>query len=119
MTNSTDIAATPGAQTAPGAEPAPRSGSLSALRLPQLQALASELGISGTGRMRKVDLLSAIRAHQAGLPVPTTAAATGTRAPRRGTAPAGEPTTEVVPEPGRVAAPAAPEPVAVVEQAPP
>ncbi|WP_337061673.1 transcription termination factor Rho [Kineococcus sp. G2] len=62
MTDTTDIAATDGA-AAPR-----RTGSLSALRLPQLQALAAELGISGTGRMRKVDLLAAIREHQAAVP---------------------------------------------------
>ncbi len=41
-------------------------GSLSALRLPQLQAIAHELGISGTARMRKSDLLEAIRTRQQG-----------------------------------------------------
>ncbi|PID53082.1 MAG: hypothetical protein CSB46_10190, partial [Micrococcales bacterium] len=39
-------------------------------KLPQLQAIASELGVKGSGRMRKNDLLEAIRAHQAGLPQP-------------------------------------------------
>jgi transcription termination factor Rho len=43
-------------------------GRLSALRLPELQAMASELGISGTARMRKSDLLEAIRARQNGAP---------------------------------------------------
>ncbi len=38
-----------------------RSGALSALRLPELQALAGELGIKGTGKMRKGDLVTAIR----------------------------------------------------------
>ncbi|HEX5511912.1 MAG TPA: transcription termination factor Rho, partial [Actinomycetales bacterium] len=41
-----------------------RKVALSAMRLPQLQALASELGVKGTGRMRKSDLLEAIRAKQ-------------------------------------------------------
>ncbi|WP_380170102.1 transcription termination factor Rho [Kineococcus sp. DHX-1] len=62
MTDTTDIAAIDGSSEAP----ARRTGSLSALRLPQLQALASELGITGTGRMRKVDLLAAIREHESG-----------------------------------------------------
>ncbi|WP_432487577.1 transcription termination factor Rho [Kineococcus sp. SYSU DK018] len=66
MTDTTDIAAPDGA--AADASAPRRTGSLSALRLPQLQALAAELGISGTGRMRKVDLLAAIREHQAAVP---------------------------------------------------
>src|SRR3954467_10372237 len=34
--------------------------------LPELQRLAAELGISGTGRMRKGDLVAAISARQVG-----------------------------------------------------
>src|SRR4029453_3234902 len=34
--------------------------------LPELQRLAGELGISGTGRMRKGDLVAAISARQGG-----------------------------------------------------
>ncbi|GAB2682553.1 transcription termination factor Rho [Thalassiella azotivora] len=71
MTDTTDTAlpgtdATPtGAST--GAEAAPaRRVALSAMRLPQLQALAHELGVTGTARMRKSDLLEAIRAKQGG-----------------------------------------------------
>ncbi|MFB9375431.1 transcription termination factor Rho [Kineococcus gynurae] len=112
MTDTTDISADAGT-AAPR-----RTGSLSALRLPQLQALAAELGISGTGRMRKVDLLAAIRDHQAGVPsrpaAPAAAApvdtapadaapVTGTdapteapaRRPRRASAPVGAPAAEV------------------------
>ncbi len=53
------------------AEPAARSGgsragSLSSLRLPELQAVAAQLGISGTARMRKSDLIAAITARQNG-----------------------------------------------------
>ncbi|WP_034224895.1 Rho termination factor N-terminal domain-containing protein, partial [Actinotalea ferrariae] len=47
----------PDAASAPGT----RSGALSTLRLPELQALAAELGVPGTTGMRKSDLLSAIR----------------------------------------------------------
>jgi len=43
-----------------------RSGSLSSLRLPELQAVAVQLGISGTARMRKSDLVAAITARQNG-----------------------------------------------------
>ncbi|NIZ92472.1 transcription termination factor Rho [Kineococcus rubinsiae] len=66
MTNTTELAATDSPTAA--ATAARAAGSLSALRLPQLQSLAAELGIPGTGRMRKVDLLAAIRDHQSGLP---------------------------------------------------
>ncbi|WP_062201240.1 transcription termination factor Rho [Demequina salsinemoris] len=37
------------------------TAALSAMKLPQLQALAAELGVSGTARMRKSDLVEAIR----------------------------------------------------------
>jgi transcription termination factor Rho len=57
----------------------PRTGSLSALRLPELQAVAAQLGISGTGRMRKSDLIEAIKARESG----------GGAAPAADTAPAG------------------------------
>jgi len=53
-------------------------GSLSTLRLTELQALASQLGITGTARMRKSDLVEAIRANQEGLPSARTAAAEST-----------------------------------------
>ncbi|WP_225753716.1 transcription termination factor Rho [Actinotalea sp. Marseille-Q4924] len=46
--------------------PAQRSGALSTLRLPELQALAAELGVTGTKGMRKSDLLSAIRERREG-----------------------------------------------------
>jgi transcription termination factor Rho len=56
-----------------------RTGSLSTLRLPELQAVAAQLGISGTARMRKSDLVEAIKARQSG----------GGAAPAAETAPAG------------------------------
>jgi len=43
-----------------------RGASISALRLPELQALASELGVKGTSKMRKGDLVEAISAARAG-----------------------------------------------------
>ncbi|CAN7298467.1 transcription termination factor Rho [Pseudarthrobacter oxydans] len=58
------------------AAPAKSSG-LAGLKLAQLQALASQLGISGGSRMRKGDLVSAISAHRAGTPM--------TKAPVRAT----------------------------------
>ena len=41
-------------------------GGLAGLKLAQLKALASQLGISGSSRMRKSDLVEAISAHQRG-----------------------------------------------------
>ena len=49
-----------------GAETPRRSGALSAMRLAQLQSLASSMGITGTTKMRKSDLVAAIRAQQSG-----------------------------------------------------
>ena len=60
-----------------------RSGSLSSLRLAELQALASSMGLSGTTKMRKSDLIEAIRARQSG-------AGVSTQAPERAAAPAAE-----------------------------
>ena len=42
------------------------SAALGAMKLAQLQALAVQLGVKGTSRMRKGDVLAAIRAHQSG-----------------------------------------------------
>ncbi|MDN4479129.1 transcription termination factor Rho [Demequina sp. SYSU T00039] len=38
-----------------------QTATLTAMKLPQLQALAAELGVSGTARMRKKDLIEAIK----------------------------------------------------------
>ncbi|WP_062523058.1 transcription termination factor Rho [Demequina silvatica] len=38
-----------------------QTATLTAMKLPQLQALAAELGVSGTARMRKKDLIDAIK----------------------------------------------------------
>ena len=47
-----------------------RPTGLSAKRLPELQAIASQLGITGTGRMRKSDLIAAIGARRSGASAP-------------------------------------------------
>ncbi|NAZ82026.1 transcription termination factor Rho [Kineococcus sp. R8] len=117
MTNTTELAATDGATAAP---PASRpAGSLSALRLPQLQALAAELGIPGTGRMRKVDLLAAIRDHQSGLPQRNgaPAEAPATRAPQpKAAQPEAAPAASAPQSPAPESAPApAAEPTATSE----
>ena len=44
----------------------PKSSGLAGLKLAQLQALASQLGITGGSRMRKGDLVAAISNHQRG-----------------------------------------------------
>jgi transcription termination factor Rho len=61
--------AAPAQATAPGETPARRrraGGGLAAMVLPELQALAASLGITGTARMRKSQLISAIQERQNG-----------------------------------------------------
>ncbi|MBO1266913.1 transcription termination factor Rho [Arthrobacter cavernae] len=61
-----------------------KSSGLAGLKLAQLQALASQLGISGGSRMRKGDLVTAISAHRAGsttAKAPAKATATASKAP--------------------------------------
>ncbi|MFJ4658434.1 transcription termination factor Rho [Nocardia sp. NPDC088792] len=61
-----------------------RSG-LTGMLLPQLRALAGELGIRGTSGMRKGDLIAAIKENQAGAAKPVTEAkATRTRTDAKG-----------------------------------
>ena len=55
---------------ASGDEKPRRSGALTAMRLAELQGLASSMGISGTAKMRKGDLIEVIRARQSGTDVP-------------------------------------------------
>ncbi|MGH3319390.1 MAG: transcription termination factor Rho [Streptosporangiaceae bacterium] len=47
-----------------GRRPSGSGGGLASMRLPELQALASSLGVSGTGRMRKSQLIQAIQEKQ-------------------------------------------------------
>ncbi|MFD8529141.1 transcription termination factor Rho [Streptosporangium canum] len=121
--------------TRAAARPRRRSGTgLSAMVLPELQAMASGLGISGTGRMRKSQLIAAIQEKQGVSPesAPAPAPAAVKEAPPA-PAVAAEPVAErparsrrersrpaVAAEPVAEQAPAAPEPVAaaapVVEQ---
>ncbi len=56
---------TPSTPSPPVASAAPRGG-LSSLLLPELQSLASDLGITGTAKLRKSALIEAITAHQNG-----------------------------------------------------
>ncbi|MPV39214.1 hypothetical protein GB881_19640, partial [Georgenia subflava] len=60
------------------------------MRLPELQAVATELGLKGTAKMRKSDLIAAIREARGSAPAngagrtrtPKAAPAEGERAPR-------------------------------------
>jgi transcription termination factor Rho len=83
---------------------------LSTLRLPQLQAVASQLGISGTGRMRKSELLEAIQIRQNGGSPAAASAAAPARASRRAAAPAGAPTRTRANAASAGSAPASPPP---------
>ncbi len=49
-----------------GAKPRRRTGGLSGMLLPELQTLAGDLGITGTAKMRKGQLIEAIQAEQGG-----------------------------------------------------
>ncbi|MFC7326893.1 transcription termination factor Rho [Marinactinospora rubrisoli] len=72
-TQNTTVSGEAGDAAPPAGKSAPtrtrsRSGGtgLAALKLTELQRLASSLGITGTGRMRKNDIISAIEAKQGG-----------------------------------------------------
>ncbi|HEY0186409.1 MAG TPA: transcription termination factor Rho [Cellulomonas sp.] len=69
-----------------------RGAAISAMRMPELQAMAAELGVTGTSRMRKSDLMDAIQTKK------------GSGAPRKAR---------------RAEAPAAETPAAPVQAAPP
>ncbi len=45
-----------------------KSGALSTMRLPELQALAAEIGLPGAAGMRKPELVAAIRERRGGAP---------------------------------------------------
>jgi transcription termination factor Rho len=75
VTDTTDLAAAPAADETPR-----RSGGLSTMRLAELQGLASSLGLSGTARMRKGDLVTAIRARQSGAPAASAPSTSGPEA---------------------------------------
>ncbi|MFR9753426.1 transcription termination factor Rho [Nocardia sp. 004] len=78
----TDLLATPGVEASPAGGRESESGQISKMSehtdvarsgltgmlLPQLRALAGELGIRGTSGMRKGDLIAAIKENQAGKP---------------------------------------------------
>ena len=69
---------------------ADNSAALSAMKLPQLQALASELGVSGVKKMRKGDLIEAIK-NGGATPAKADPAPKKVRAPKADAAVASEP----------------------------
>jgi transcription termination factor Rho len=79
VTETTERKAAPAAGTTP-------SVGLSAKRLPELQAIAGELGITGAGRMRKSDLIAAI-GERRGRPDGSGGAGTSRSAAGSGSAP--------------------------------
>jgi transcription termination factor Rho len=67
VTETTELSPAVDTPTSAAGPAAPvKSSGLAGLKLAQLQALASQLGISGGSRMRKGDLVTAISAHRAG-----------------------------------------------------
>ncbi|WP_336031995.1 transcription termination factor Rho [Geodermatophilus sp. FMUSA9-8] len=79
MSETTDLATADAPAGATGEAPAAgrsrrRGSGLAGMLLPELQRLASELGISGVGRMRKGDLVAAISARQVGNGTPAPSA---------------------------------------------
>jgi transcription termination factor Rho len=63
VTNTTYLASVP---TSGAGENVKRPGSLSTMKLAELQGLASSLGVTGTAKMRKSDLVAAIKGRQSG-----------------------------------------------------
>jgi transcription termination factor Rho len=91
VTNTTYLASVP----ISGGEPVKRAASLSTMKLAELQGLAGSLGLTGTAKMRKGDLVTAIRGRQSGASAPTDAAHVAPSAADSSAAVA--PTTQVVP----------------------
>jgi transcription termination factor Rho len=94
LTDTTDLLPASGADSPTEQDtPAPRarrratSGGLAAMVLPELQALAGELGISGVGRLRKSQLIEAIQERQGGAAAPAVKAAANGRTAAKTPAP--------------------------------
>ncbi|MCA0146392.1 transcription termination factor Rho [Blastococcus sp. LR1] len=80
-TGASDAAAEGTAASGTAGRPRRRGNGLAGMLLPELQRLATELGIAGTGRMRKSDLVAAISERQVGGPDAAPAPSTETTAP--------------------------------------
>ena len=93
----------------------PRGGGLAGMLLPQLRALASELGIRGTSGMRKGDLIGAIKDKQ----TPEAPKAEAPKAAAQTSAPQREAAPEKTEAPAAVEAPAEPaQPAAAAKSEP-
>src|SRR5512142_3216008 len=94
-----DVSSIQAPEEASGSARRRRTGSgLTAMLLPELQSMASSLGISGTARMRKGELIAAIQERQAGdgrVPGPRSTDVPRGEVPARGDAPRGEVRAEV------------------------
>jgi transcription termination factor Rho len=83
----TDTTTLDAAASQDAAEKPRRSGALSTMKVAELQGLAASMGITGTAKMRKGDLVTAIKARQSGAAVPAEGSAP---AAERNAAPAAE-----------------------------
>ena len=108
-TGTHDAAAPTEAPAASGTTGSPRrrGNGLSGMLLPELQRLAGELGISGTGRMRKGDLVAAISERQVGNGAPVSGGSTNS-APTSDARANGAGPTDGAPSAGGIAASSAP-----------
>ena len=96
MSDTTDVTSgvsdvADGAGTATATKRRRAGTGLSAMLLPELQSLAASLGISGTARMRKGELITAISERQNGTAPAVSSGTTRSRATRGASAPAAEP----------------------------
>ncbi|WP_258802582.1 transcription termination factor Rho [Pseudarthrobacter sp. NS4] len=99
MTETTELSPAVELSSAAESPAAPaKSSGLAGLKLAQLQALASQLGISGGSRMRKGDLVSAISAHRAGTPTTKAPARKAEKAAESAVAPADQAPATAAPE---------------------
>ncbi len=108
MTDTTTLDAT---ASQDAAEKPRRSGALTAMKVAELQGLAASMGITGTAKMRKGDLVTAIKARQSGTTTSTSTPAVGTDAASANGAAgpaAREERPDRVPGDGRDVAPAGP-----------
>ncbi|WP_255372759.1 transcription termination factor Rho [Demequina sp. NBRC 110051] len=96
---------------------ADNSAALSAMKLPQLQALASELGVSGVKKMRKGDLIEAIK-NGGATPAKAAPAPKKERAPKADAAAASAPAAPAAGSAAKQAAEAAPAAQATEASAP-